>query len=120
MRQISQKTQGRATFKIQKSTIAQIKEFKKIAASNSSHHISKTGFSSGAGGASAVGGGMKVTQQPPIISSSLQYSSRGAVTSKGIPEMKASQRIGLGGPPLYKVTSPGTNIQANRNFRRST
>ena len=56
---MTHKTQGRATFKIQKSTISQIKEFKKIAASNSSNIISKTGLSSGFVGASGVGNVLK-------------------------------------------------------------
>ena len=85
-----------------------------MAASNSNQHFSGTGLSAAASG---IGGAFKLIQPPAALSSSLQYSSRGA--GRNITELKVSQRIGFGGPPLYKVGSPGKPIYVNRNFKRS-
>ena len=111
------RTQGRATFtNIHRQTISQIREFKKFAASQSSQIMAKSG--SGAGMASSVGFGaaFKLMQAPAAMSTSIQYSSRG--TGKGISDMKAGQRMALGGPPLYKMASPGKPIVVNRKFRK--
>lgn len=85
-----------------------------MAASNSNQHFSRTGLN---GAASGLAGAYKPMQPPAALSSSLQYSSRGG--GRNITELKASQRIGFGGPPLYKVGSPGKPIYVNRAFKRS-
>lgn len=78
--------------------------------------MAKSGSGAGAGSSAGFGAAFKLVQPPAAMSTSLQYSSRG--TGKGISDMKASQRVGLGGPPLYRIASPGKPIVVNRKFRK--